>query len=118
MQTCQDQKKRDKMTEQTDHSGGSVALRLPFAASLIRAVVLQPPTRYFTVALYVFPKYLLGDGTLPFLQKKVFTEMLKIRQNPFLFQVTYSLLKVTRVVICIHSAINKYKLSQQPEKEL
>lgn len=29
-----------------------------------------------------------------------------------------SLLKVTRVVICIHSAINKYKLSQQQEKEL
>lgn len=88
MQTCQDRKKCDKMTEQTDPSGGSVVLRLPFTASLIRAVVLQPLIRYYRVALYVFPKYLLGDETLPFLMKKVFAEMLKICQNPFLFQVT------------------------------
>lgn len=85
MQTCQDRKRRDKMTEQTAYSGGSVILRLPFPAITHRGCGIATPTKYYRVALYVFPEYLLGDETLPFLEKKVFAEMLKICQNPFLF---------------------------------
>lgn len=51
--------------------------------------------------------------------------MLKIRQLLFLNSShsdnwfgSQSLLKVTRVVICIHGAIHKYKLSHLQEKEL
>jgi hypothetical protein len=65
-----------------------------------------------------FPKH-------PFLKKRVFVEMLKICPEAFLNSShsnnwfgSGSLLKVTRVVICIRCAINKYKLSHLQEKEL
>lgn len=45
MQTCQDRKRRDKMTEQTAHSGGSVILRLPFPAITHQGCGIATPAR-------------------------------------------------------------------------
>lgn len=114
--------------EQITHSSASIILlRSPCAmyhSSSGRALKYLITSHRLVLCIFFQNTYwVIKHFLISFLKKIVFIEKPKIYQNPFLNSShphhwfgSSSLLKVTCVVICIHCAINKYKLSHLQEK--